>query len=114
MSVDHVQLAVPHGGNDVEREFLTRRLGFVEVSRPEGLRDREGSWYVGGDIRIHVGVDADFHPAAKAHPALLVHDLDAFVVDRGLDIGWAHDVDGLRRGFVFDPFGNRIELIDAT
>ena len=111
--IDHVQLAMPRGGEATARTFYANVLGLVEVAKPAALAGRGGCWFELGATRVHLGVEDDFRPARKAHPALLVDDLGAFVEARGLAFTWADDVPGLVHGYVDDPFGNRIELVDA-
>ena len=89
-------------------------LGIPEVPKPPILAARGGCWFESGPVRVHLGVEADFRPARKAHPALVVADLRAFVARTGLAITWAEDIPGTVRGHVVDPFGNRIELVDGT
>ena len=113
VGIDHVQLAMPAGGEDVARGFYTGVLGLGEVPKPPVLAARGGCWFETGAVRVHLGVEADFRPAGKAHPALVVVDLPAFVERTGIDITWAHDIPDVVRGHIADPFGNRIELVDA-
>lgn len=111
--IDHVQLAIPDGGEDRARAFFTGPLGFSEVRKPDNL-SKTGCWFESGSVKVHIGVDADFHPAAKAHPALMTDDLGA-LRKRLEEAGYAtHDdnpVKGFDRFFTFDPFGNRIEFM---
>jgi catechol 2,3-dioxygenase-like lactoylglutathione lyase family enzyme len=112
----HVQLAMPAGREDDARRFYGEILGLDEVQKPPALAARGGCWFRGADVEIHLGVDEGFRPARKAHPALLVDDLDA-MHDRLATAG--HETiqdaqDGLRRFYTADPFGNRIELIATT
>jgi len=74
---------------------------------------RGGAWFRAGPIEIHVGAAADFTPARTAHPALLVADLHDVVERAGLDARWSDEIAGSLRCHVDDPFGNRIELIEA-
>jgi hypothetical protein len=111
--IDHVQLAMPSGGEAAARAFYQVVLGLVEVPKPPVLGARGGCWFEGGPARVHLGVEDDFRPARKAHPALVVAGLAAFVAARRLAFTWADDVPGLVHGYVDDPFGNRIELIDV-
>ena len=113
VGLDHVQLAMPAGAEDTARAFYAGRLGLVELPKPEPLLSRGGCWFVVGSTQLHLGVEADFRPARKAHPALVVSDLDRFVAAGGLDARWDDDLPGRRHCYVDDPFGNRIELIDA-
>ena len=113
VGIDHVQLVVPAGGLDEMRRVLVDRLGLAEVPRPAGLAGSEGGWFEAGSTSIHVGVDPDFSPARRAHPALLVRNLRRLVSDGRLDVAWSDEIPELERCFVDDPFGNRIELIEA-
>jgi catechol 2,3-dioxygenase-like lactoylglutathione lyase family enzyme len=115
VGVDHVQLAMPAGGEDAARRFYGDVLGLEEVPKPAALAGRGGAWFQIGEVRLHLGVEADFRPARKAHPALRVEGLTALIV-RCVDAGYPVERDvplpGLDRVHVADPFGNRIELIE--
>ncbi len=113
IGIDHVQLSMPIGAEDQARAFYTGVLGLSEVPKPEPLRSRGGCWFEAGPVRVHLGGEEHFHPARKAHPALLVNDLEALVQAGGLDIMWNDEFPEVRRGYVDDPFGNRIELIES-
>jgi catechol 2,3-dioxygenase-like lactoylglutathione lyase family enzyme len=113
LGIDHVQLAIPAGGEDTARAFFATALGIPEVPKPPALAGRGGCWFEAGAVRIHVGVDDDFYPARKAHPALVVRDLRTLAERAGLEVTWADDIPGVVRGHVLDPFGNRIELIEG-
>lgn len=116
IGIEHVQLAMPAGGEDAARAFYTGLLGLPEVPKPHPLAARGGCWFEGPGVKVHLGVEADFRPARKAHPALLVDDLAALVKAlRSADLSVLDDdpVDGRARCFVSDPFGNRIELMQA-
>ena len=112
IGVDHVQVAAPSGSEDAARAFYGELLGLPELDKPERLRARGGVWFAVGDEQLHVGIEDDFQPAWKAHPALavsraselraLAHRLDA----AGHKVRW----DG-PRFYVADPFGNRLELL---
>ncbi len=114
--IDHVQVAAPPGCEGAARRFYAELLGLREVPKPEPLRSRGGVWFSAGAQELHVGVEESFAPARKAHPGLVVDDLDA--VAGRLDAGGfpTRDDDaiaGTRRLYVDDPFGNRIELRQA-
>ena len=114
MRLDHVQLAMPAGGEDDARAFYGDLLGLAEVPKPPALAARGGCWFEDGDLKVHLGVEADFRPARKAHPAFVVDDLPALsgslrAAGRVVTEGETHD--GVTRAYVDDPFGNRIELI---
>ena len=119
LGLDHVQLAMP-AGDEAERAadgFYVDVLGLTRVAKPAALAARGGCWYESPSVRIHLGVEPDFRPAAKAHPALLVDDLDIAcerIVAAGGEVRPADDVPGVFRIHTDDPFGNRIELIQAV
>ncbi len=114
VAIDHVQLAMPAGGEQAAREFYVRTLGLVEVPKPPLLAARGGCWFELGPVRIHLGVEAEFRPARKAHPALAVRGLPAFVERVGLMVRWTDEIPGSIRCHLDDPFGNRIELVDVA
>lgn len=114
VAIDHVQLAMPPGQEAVAAAFYAGRLGLEEKVKPPALAVRGGCWFERDGVRIHLGVEPDFRAAKKAHPALVVQDLRRFVADRALDVRWDGDLPGVDRCYVDDPFGNRIELIEAT
>ncbi len=111
--IDHVQVAIPIGGEDVARSFYVDLLGLIEVPKPAPLAARGGAWFEAGTTRLHVGAEADFVPARKAHPALLLDGLEAFVEAARLDVRWSDEIAGTIRCHIDDPFGNRIELIEV-
>ncbi len=113
--IDHVQLAMPAGEEAAAVAFYEGVLGLRSVAKPEHLAARGGCWFEDGRVKVHLGVEADFRPARKAHPALLVDDLDALSDQLGKAGFPARDgdgVDGFRQRYVDDPFGNRIELLE--
>src|SRR6478736_8418196 len=79
LAIEHVQLAMPPGGEDDARAFYAGLLGIPEVPKPPELAKRGGVWFESGPLKIHLGVEADFRPARKAHPALLVTELEQLV-----------------------------------
>jgi catechol 2,3-dioxygenase-like lactoylglutathione lyase family enzyme len=116
LAIEHVQLAMPAGGEDDARAFDAELLGIPEVPKPPALAERGGAWFEDGALKIHLGVDADFRPARKAHPALLVRDLPALVARlraAGVDVV-EEPLAGHHRVYVADPFGNRIEMLEPT
>lgn len=111
---DHVQLAMPPGREDKARAFYGEVLGLDEEPKPPVLARRGGLWFSSGALRLHLGVEADFRPARKAHPALEVADIDALVerLQRaGGEIVWDDSIEGTRRFHTHDPFGNRLEFV---
>lgn len=114
-AIHHVQLAMPAGGEDRGRRFYGDLLGLVEQPKPPHLAARGGCWFEGDGARIHLGVEADFRPATKAHPALLVSDLEALVArlrQAHAPIVDDEPLEGFARVYVTDPFGNRLELME--
>ena len=115
-AVDHVQLAMPPGGEPAAERFYEGILGLDRQPKPATLAARGGCWFSNGDVVLHLGVEADFRPARKAHPALRVdgfESLCAALEQAGHVVRPDHEIPGVRRGYVDDPFGNRIELIDG-
>lgn len=116
VGLDHVQLAIPAGGEGLARGFYAGLLGMVEVPKPATL-SASGCWFTGGAVSLHIGVDPDFRAANKAHPALLVDDLAglrARLAEAGCVIGEDKPVEGYTRFYAEDPFGNRIELMERV
>lgn len=115
--IDHIQLAMPEGGEDKARQFYADTLGMREVQKPANLAKRGGCWFEAGDVRVHLGVDPDFRPAKKAHPAFLVEGLDTWrshLELAGIQGNQDEPLDGFRRTYIADPFGNRIELMEIA
>jgi catechol 2,3-dioxygenase-like lactoylglutathione lyase family enzyme len=116
VGLDHVQLACPRHGEDAGIAFYAGLLGLRHVPKPEPLASRGGCWFVGDGFELHLGVEDAFHAARKAHPALLVDDLDALaatLTSAGHPVRWDDEFADVHRCYVDDPFGNRIELIQA-
>jgi catechol 2,3-dioxygenase-like lactoylglutathione lyase family enzyme len=114
--LDHVQLAMPPGGEDRATAFYEGVLGIPRVPKPPELAVRGGCWFERAGLRVHLGAEEDFRPAKKAHPALAVtgvEDLCALLEAAGYPVRRAEDVPGMPQFFVHDPFGNRIELVPA-
>jgi catechol 2,3-dioxygenase-like lactoylglutathione lyase family enzyme len=112
---DHVQLAMPAGQEGAARRFYVEVLGLTEQPKPPTLAARGGCWFTGTTVTLHLGVEEDFRPARKAHPALRVDGLDdlcAALHGAGHAVRFDAEVPGVRRCYVDDPFGNRIELIE--
>ena len=115
VGVDHVQLAMPAGREEDARAFYSSLLGLPEVPKPEDLAKRGGVWFESSEVRVHLGVDGEFRPAKKAHPAFLVKDL-RLLVERlraaGVAVTDDEPLAGYDRVYVSDPFGNRLELME--
>jgi len=113
-AIDHVQLAMPAGEEDAARGFYRDLLGMVEIPKPAELAKRGGCWFESGGVQLHLGVEADFRAAKKAHPALRCRDYEALTSRlraAGVEVKPDDNIPGVRRCHVADPFGNRIEFI---
>ncbi len=114
--LDHVQLAMPPGREADAEAFYSGLLGLERLPKPEPLAARGGCWFSRGEVALHLGVEEDFRPARKAHPALVVRDLgalEATLSAAGVEVRPNPDRGPGDGAYVDDPFGNRIELIAA-
>jgi catechol 2,3-dioxygenase-like lactoylglutathione lyase family enzyme len=117
IAIDHVQLAMPPGGEKAARGFYSEVLEMREIEKPAELAKRGGCWFESGSVQLHLGVEEQFRPAKKAHPALQCVEYDHLLLKlraAGVELTEANDIPGLRRSHIYDPFGNRIELICAN
>lgn len=118
LALHHVQVGAPVGGEDAQRRFYRDGLGLTEVEKPEPLRGRGGCWFRSGTVEVHVGVEQDFQPPMKAHPAFVVRDLAGVLsrlreLDFEVDLTEEHTFPGFRRAHVRDGAGNRVELLES-
>jgi catechol 2,3-dioxygenase-like lactoylglutathione lyase family enzyme len=116
LGIDHVQVVGPRGLEPQARSFYGDLLGLEELPRPATLPNANGCWFRAGTQELHVGVEEPFHAARKAHPSFVVEDLDALVAKleaHGTAATRDHSIPGVTRAFVYDPFGNRLELRQA-
>jgi catechol 2,3-dioxygenase-like lactoylglutathione lyase family enzyme len=116
LRLDHVQIAVPAGAEAACREFYVGVLGMTELVKPPELARRGGLWMKSGAVELHLGVEADFRPARKAHPGIVVADIDALAARlsaAGHAPTWDEAIPGVRRFFTADPVGNRLEFIGS-
>jgi len=117
LGIDHVQLAMPAGQESRACEFYSGLLGIPKVEKPAALAERGGVWFQDRELKVHLGVEPEFRPSRKAHPAFLVSDLDALVTrlrNAGVDVVDDDALPGYRRAYVADPFGNRLELMEES
>jgi catechol 2,3-dioxygenase-like lactoylglutathione lyase family enzyme len=113
--IDHILIAMPPGREEEARAFYHGILGLTEKIKPPQLAARGGCWFQSGRLEVHLGVENNFRPARKAHPAFIVDDLADMVakaVAAGLRVTEDEPIEGCDRRHVDDPFGNRIELIE--
>ena len=116
-AIDHVQLAMPVGGEAEARAFYEGVLGISEVPKPGNLVNRGGCWFARGELKVHLDVENDFRPARKAHPAFLVEDLaglKACFAAAGYIVRTDEPLEGYERVYVDDPFGNRLEFMEPV
>lgn len=114
-ALDHVQLAMPVGEEELARRFYSGLLGIPEVPKPPHLAKRGGCWFERGSLKVHLGVDRGFCPARKAHPAFIVTDLASLVArlkDGDVAVDEDEPLPGFNRCYASDPFGNRIEFLE--
>ncbi|HYY99731.1 MAG TPA: VOC family protein [Pyrinomonadaceae bacterium] len=114
--LDHVQVCIPRGAEAQAQEFYGRLLGLEEIEKPEALKKNGGMWYAVAGVQLHVGVEDPVAPS-KRHPAFEVENVEgvrAFLEQKGVRTKDEPDIPGLRRFSFFDPFGNRIELLEKT
>lgn len=112
--LDHVQLAMPPGEEERAAVFYEGVLGIPRVPKPAPLAARGGCWFESGLLKVHLGVEAEFRPARKAHPAFAVSSLSEMVGRlraAGIEV---REGDGPNQIYVDDPFGNRIELMEPA
>jgi len=113
-AIDHVQIAIPSGGEARARAFYGDLLGLVEVPKPPALAARGGCWFESGAIKVHLGVEQDFRANVKAHVAFEVDDVQALselAQAAGYTVKLDDEIADVERAFVFDPFGNRLEFL---
>jgi catechol 2,3-dioxygenase-like lactoylglutathione lyase family enzyme len=117
LRLDHVQIAIPAGAEADCRRFYVGLLGMREVEKPPELAKRGGIWVRSGEVVIHLGVEAEFRPSRKAHPGIVVADIDALgarLEAAGHAPAWDEAIPGVRRFFTADPLGNRLEFIGSN
>lgn len=114
LRLHHVQLAIPPRGEDLALAYYGDVLGMAEVAKPPELAARGGCWFRRGGVELHLGVEEPFRPAAKAHPGILVGDLDALagrITAAGHEVRWDDAFPGYRRFYSFDLHANRLEWL---
>ncbi|WP_310226371.1 VOC family protein [Paenibacillus qinlingensis] len=117
LGIDHIQLAAPEGCELTAKTFFTDLLGWREIAKPENLRKRGGVWFQCGIHQVHIGVQKDFVPATKAHPAFHVQNIDSlrkYLLEKNAQVidDDARTDEGVKRFYLHDPFGNRLEFLE--
>lgn len=116
LGIDHVQLAAPEDCEANARKFFTEILGWMEIPKPDSLKKRGGVWFQCGNHQVHIGVQEDFVAATKAHPAFQVKNIDALrehLLKRHIQVIEDHArIEGVKRFYLNDPFGNRLEFLE--
>ena len=114
-ALDHIQLAMPQGEEDAARAFWCGIIGLAEIEKPEALKPRDGLWLQLAGADLHLGVEAGFTPAKKAHPGFRTAGIDRLAEQlnaAGHPVTWDAAIAGRRRFFTEDPFGNRLEFLE--
>ena len=115
--IDHIQIAAPKGCEAEARSFFSELLGLEEIEKPDVLRSRGGCWFKIGSSQLHIGVEEDFRPARKAHPAFAVRDVEVLfetLAHAGIRCVRDEALPGVRRFYADDPWGNRLEFTEPT
>ncbi len=115
-AIDHIQVAAPQGAEAAARNYYGTILGMDELEKPPVLRARGGCWFQCGGQQIHIGIENEFRPAKRAHPALRVSNFDELrsrLLSEGFEVRDSSEIPGTRRFFSDDPWGNRIEFVEA-
>jgi catechol 2,3-dioxygenase-like lactoylglutathione lyase family enzyme len=113
-AIDHVQIAIPVGGEAQARPFYGDLLGLTEIAKPAELAKRGGAWFEAPGVKVHLGVEQDFRANVKAHVAFVVDDVAAITARAaaaGYETKTNDEIDGVERVFIYDPFGNRLEFL---
>lgn len=113
--IDHIQLAAPAGCEEKARTFFGSILGMEEIEKPESLKKNGGVWFRCGNQELHIGVEEDFNPARKAHPAFYIEYLQYLrdhLEKHDVQVKTDNRLPGYRRFYATDPFGNRLEFLE--
>lgn len=114
--LDHVQICIPPGEESRAREFYGATLGLEEIEKPDALKPNGGAWFRIADIQLHTGVETG-QSKSKRHPAFEVArlgEVKEYLRGRGVEIREEPRIPNVERFSLFDPFGNRIELLERT
>jgi catechol 2,3-dioxygenase-like lactoylglutathione lyase family enzyme len=114
--LDHIQIAAPEGCEATARDFYCTLLGMRKIEKPESLRARGGCWFECGPQQLHIGIEKDFRPAKKTHPAFVATSLDDLrqaLLARGIKVADDASIPGVHRFHTEDPWGNRLEFLES-
>ena len=115
VGIDHIQLAAPKDSESEARNFYGKILGLKEIPKPDNLAKRGGVWFEVGRQQLHIGIQLDFSPAKKAHPAFEVNNIQTLherLQKYNVNVTEDEPLEGAKRFYVHDPFGNRIEFLE--
>ncbi|WP_020594473.1 hypothetical protein [Kiloniella laminariae] len=114
LGLDHVQLAIPPGSEDLCRSYYGGLLGWEELEKPAVLAQRGGLWFQATGFQLHLGVELEFAPAKKAHTGFLIAPvvvLAGLLETAGYPVKWDRDLPGYKRFYSVDAVGNRLEFM---
>lgn len=111
IALDHIQIAIPEGGEEQARAFWSGLVGLTEIEKPAALKARGGCWFGLDGAELHLGTQSPFTPATKAHPGLRVTDIAA-LAEKLAPVTWDTSIPNRKRFFTQDPFGNRLEFLE--
>jgi len=115
LGIDHIQIAAPQGSEEIACNFFGEILKLKQIPKPKNLAKRGGVWFELGNKQLHIGIQQDFIPAKKAHPAFEIKELEALrdrLISKGIDVVEDEPLEGAKRFYASDPFGNRLEFIE--
>lgn len=114
--LDHIQICIPKGQEDKARNFYSGIIGLTEIPKPKQLIPNGGLWYQVADIQLHIGTEDELNKS-KRHPAFEVANLEearTHLIQHGVIVKEEIQISGQNRFSFFDPFKNRIELLQKT
>lgn len=112
--IDHVQLTIPPGSEAAARKFYSGVLGLEEIPKPDSLKASGGVWFKIAGGELHLGTE-EKRVKTKAHPAFEVNNIDVLkdhLLQNGTEIKEEIPIPSRKRFSFYDPFGNRIELLE--
>lgn len=117
IGLHHAQITIPKGTEPEGKAFYCGVLGLREKEKPESLTGRGGFWLEVGNTEVHVGTEEGFDRlTTKAHIAYQVENLSSWediLEKENIKIIRGIPIPGFDRFEFRDPFGNRVEMIQA-